>query len=354
MTHASQRVSRPLAALARSLSAAGILLAASVMATPVAAQKDTLTTIRERGVLLCGSSPGVAGFSKPDKDGRWVGFDTDICRALAAVVLNDKDKVRFVPLSSKDRLIALQSGDVDVLPRTTTWTIARNAAQGVQFTAVNYYDGQGFLVRKGLKITSAKELNGATICVAQGTTSELNLADYFRTHGMKYEIVTFVNSEEGFHAYANGRCDAYTTDLSALAAQALNLARPDDHVLLPEVISKEPLGPWVRQGDERWFNLVRWTVMALVNAEELGITQTNVDEMLKSKNPEVRRFLGLDGNFGEPLGVPQDWVVRIIRTVGNYGESFDRHLGVGSNLKLPRGINNLWTKGGLQYSAPFR
>jgi general L-amino acid transport system substrate-binding protein len=315
---------------------------------------DTLKTIKDRGSLVCGSSIGVAGFSKPDAKGRWEGFDTDICRALAAVVLNDQEKIRFVPLSSKDRLIALQSGEIDVLPRTTTWTLMRNIAQGVTFTAVNYYDGQGFLVPKKLKIKSAKELGGATICVAQGTTSELNLADYFRAQGMKYEIVNFVDTQEGFHAYANGRCDAYTTDLSALAAQKLNLAKPDEHELLADVISKEPLGPWVRQGDDRWFNLVRWTVMAMINAEELGITQANVEEMRQSKNPEIRRFLGEDMNTGEPLGVSKDWVVRVIKTVGNYGESFDRHLGKQSRLDLPRGVNNLWTKGGLQYSAPFR
>jgi general L-amino acid transport system substrate-binding protein len=330
------------------------LISSVLLASTALANADTIKTIRDRGHLICGSSPGVAGFSKPDANGRWEGFDTDICRALAMVIFNDQDKIRFVPLSSKDRLIALQSGEVDVLPRTTTWTLVRNAAQGVNFTAVNYYDGQGFMVRKSLRIQSSKELAGATICVAQGTTSELNLADYFRAHNMKYEIVNFVNAEEGFHAYANGRCDAYTTDLSALAAQKLSLAKPDEHMLLPDVISKEPLGPWVRQGDERWFNLVRWTVFAMINAEELGITKANVEEMRQSKNPEVARFLGVDSNTGEPLGVTQDWVVRIIKTVGNYGESFERHLGRGSRLALPRGVNNLWTKGGLQYSPPFR
>lgn len=330
------------------------LISSALLVSTSLSSADTIKKIRDRGVLLCGSSPGVAGFSKPDANGRWEGFDTDICRALAAVIFNDQDKIRFVPLSSKDRLIALQSGDVDVLPRTTTWTLVRNISQGVNFTAVNYYDGQGFLVRKALKVQTARELSGATICVAQGTTSELNLSDYFRANNMKYEIVNFVNAEEGFHAYANGRCDAYTTDLSALAAQKLNLSRPDEHILLPDVISKEPLGPWVRQGDERWFNLVRWTVFAMINAEELGITKANVEAMRQSKNPEIQRFLGGESNMSDPLGVPQDWTVRIIKTVGNYGESFERHLGEKSRLALPRGVNNLWTKGGLQYSPPFR
>jgi general L-amino acid transport system substrate-binding protein len=320
--------------------------------SPAAA--DTIETIRNRGKIICGTSPGVAGFSLQDAAGRWQGFDTDICRALAAVIFDDPEKTAFVPLTSKDRLIALQAGEIDVLPRTTTWTLSRNASQGVTFTAVNYYDGQGFMVTKKLGVTSAAQLGGASICVAQGTTSELNLADYFRKLGQKYEPAAFATSEEALRAYEAGRCDAYTTDVSALSANMLKFAAPDDHLVLPEIISKEPLGPWVRTGDERWFNLVRWTLFALINAEELGVTQANVREMTKSSNPEVKRFLGLDGKFGEALGVTNDWVVRIIAAVGNYGESFERHLGKTSRMRLARGPNELWTKGGLQYSPPFR
>lgn len=314
----------------------------------------TLSKIRDRGELICGSSPGVAGFSIQDATGRWNGFDTDICRALAVAIFNDQDKIKFIPLSSKDRLIALQSGEIDVLPRTTTWTLSRNLSQGVTFTAVNYYDGQGFMVPKKLGVTSATKLDGASICVAQGTTSELNLADYFRRTKMKYEVAAFGTAEEALKAYESGRCDAYTTDISALSAVRLKLQDADNHIILPEVISKEPLGPWVRTGDEGWFNLVRFTVLALVDAEELGVTKGNVREMLKSDNPEIKRFLGLDGKFGEALGVTNDWTVRMIAAVGNYGESFERHLGKSSPLKLERGPNALWTQGGLQYSPPFR
>lgn len=326
------------------------LLCAGAQAQP----SPTLAKIRERGELICGSSPGVAGFSIQDATGRWNGFDTDICRALAVAIFNDQNKIKFIPLSSKDRLIALQSGEIDVLPRTTTWTLSRNLSQGVTFTAVNYYDGQGFLVSRKLGVTSASKLDGASICVAQGTTSELNLADYFRRSKMKYEVAAFGTAEEGLKAYESGRCDAYTTDISALSAVRLKLQSPDEHVILPEVISKEPLGPWVRTGDEAWFNLVRFTVLALIDAEELGITKDNVKEMLKSDNPEIKRFLGLDGKFGEALGLTNDWTVRMIATVGNYGESFERHLGKTSPLKLERGPNALWTNGGLQYSPPFR
>jgi general L-amino acid transport system substrate-binding protein len=329
-------------------------LALAVACAAPAFAADTLKAIRERGKIICGTSPGVAGFSTQDANGRWEGFDTDICRALAAVIFDDTEKAGFVPLTSKDRLIALQAGEIDVLPRTTTWTLARNAGQGVTFTAVNYYDGQGFLVPKKLGVTSATKLDGASVCVAQGTTSELNLADFYRRQKMKYEVAAFATSEEALRAYEAGRCDAYTTDISALSANMLKFRAPEEHVILPEVISKEPLGPWVRTGDEAWFNLVRWTVLALINAEELGVTRANVREMLKSSNPEVKRFLGLDGKMGEALGVTNDWVVRIVAAVGNYGESFERHLGMKSRLRLARGPNELWSKGGIQYSPPFR
>ncbi|MBN9443234.1 MAG: amino acid ABC transporter substrate-binding protein [Bosea sp. (in: a-proteobacteria)] len=339
----------------RSLRALAALACLAALCAPAAAQTSpTLAKIRERGELICGSSPGVAGFSIQDATGRWNGFDTDICRALAAAIFDDQDKIKFIPLSSKDRLIALQAGEIDVLPRTTTWTLSRNLSQGVTFTTVNYYDGQGFMVPKKLGVTSASKLDGASICVAQGTTSELNLADYFRRNRMKYEVAAFGTAEEALKAYESGRCDAYTTDISSLSAVRLKLQDIDNHVILPDVISKEPLGPWVRTGDEGWFNLVRFTVLALVNAEELGVTKANVREMLKSDNPEIKRFLGLEGKFGEALGLTNDWTVRMIAAVGNYGESFDRYLGKGSRLGLERGPNALWTNGGLQYAPPFR
>ena len=319
-----------------------------------ASAQTTLERIKQRGHVICSASQGVTGFSLPDAQGKWRGFDSDICRALAAAIFGDQEKAKYISLASKDRLIALQSGEIDVLSQTTTWTLSRDANFGVNFTAINYFDGQGFLVRKKADVTAVKQLDGASICVAQGTTTELNLADYFRTHGLKYEVIAFSGLDDAIQAYEAGRCDAYTTDLSQLAAQRMKLKTPDDHALLTEVISKEPLGPWVRQGDDAWFDIVRWTVFAMLNAEEFGITQANVDEMVKSQNPEIRRLLGSEGKFGESMGLTNDWVVRIVKAVGNYGESFDRHLGGNSALKLPRGPNRLWTKGGLQYAPPVR
>jgi general L-amino acid transport system substrate-binding protein len=336
------------------LARVGAVLVAVGM-VPLPALAGTLEVIRERGKIVCGTSAGVAGFSTQDADGRWQGFDIDICRALAAAVFNDAEKIAFVPLSSKDRLIALQSGEIDILPRTTTWTLSRNAGQGVTFTAVNYYDGQGFMVPRKLGVSSATQLGGASVCVAQGTTSELNLADYFRKLGVKYEVAAFGTPEDALNAYEVGRCDAYTTDISALSANKLKFRAPEEHVVLPEVISKEPLGPWVRTGDETWFNLVRWTVLAMINAEELGVTKENVRELAEtSTNPELRRFLVESEKHGMAFGVSKDWIVRIIAAVGNYGESFERNLGMSSRLKLQRGPNALWTQGGLQYSPPFR
>ena len=319
-----------------------------------AAAADMIQTIKARGHLTCGASQGVAGFSAPDAQGKWRGFDTDICKALAAVLFDDPEKVVYLPLSSKDRLTALQSGEIDILSRTTTWTLSRNANQGLAFTAINYYDGQGFVVRKKLGVKGVAELAGASLCVPQGTTTELNLSDYFSSRNLKYDVVTFATPDEALKAYESGRCDAYTTDISSLASEKNKFAAPDEHEILPEVISKEPLGPWVREGDSRWFNLVRWTVYALIGAEELGVTQANVESQLQSANPEVKRMLGASGSFGEALGVSNDWVVRIVKAVGNYGESFDRNLGAKSPIRLPRGPNELWTKGGLQYSPPFR
>ncbi|RYE86393.1 MAG: amino acid ABC transporter substrate-binding protein, partial [Hyphomicrobiales bacterium] len=319
---------------------AGLCLTAAL---PLAAQaQTTLERIKQRGHLICGTSQGVAGFSLPDAQGQWRGFDTDLCRALAGAIFNDQEKAKYISLASKDRLTVLQSGEIDVLSRTTTWTLGRDAGFGLNFTAINYFDGQGFLVRKSTGVKDLKALNGASICVAQGTTTELNLADYFRNHGMKYEVIAYAGLDETIQAYEAGRCDAYTTDLSQLAANRMKLKAPADHELLPEMISKEPLGPWVRQGDDAWFDIVRWTVYAMLNAEEFGITQANVEEMVKSANPEIKRLLGAEGKFGESLGLTNDWVVRIVKAVGNYGESFDRHLGAKSPLNLPRGMNRLW------------
>ena len=314
----------------------------------------TLKAVQERGVLSCGVSQGLPGFSAPDDTGKWSGLDVDFCRAIAAVTLNDPLKVKFVPLSAKDRFTALQSGEVDVLSRNTTWSLSRDTSLGLNFTAVMYYDGQGFLVRKALKVNSALELNGASVCVQTGTTNEQNLSDYFRANGMKYEVVAFATADETIKAYESGRCDVFTSDVSQLYAERLKVTVPDDHVVLPEIISKEPLGPVVRHGDDQWFDIVKWTVFALVNAEELAVTQKNVDEMTKSPKPEIARLLGKDGNLGEQLGLTKDWVVRIVKAVGNYGESFDRNVGAGSKLRISRGLNKLWNQGGIQYAPPVR
>ena len=290
----------------------------------------------------------------PDAQGNWKGLDVDLCRAIAATIFNDPSKVKFIPLSAKDRFTALQSGEVDVLVRNSTWTMTRDASLGLLFTGVNYYDGQGFLVRKKLGVNSALQLSGASVCTQQGTTTELNLADYFRANNLKYEVVAFASSDETIKAYDAGRCDAFTTDASGLYAERLKLTNPDEHLVLPEIISKEPLGPSVRNNDPQWFNLVKWTHFAMLNAEELGVTQANVDQQLKSENPEIKRLLGTEGKFGEQIGLTPDWVVRIVKHVGNYGESFERNVGQGSLLKIARGQNGLWTKGGLQYAPPVR
>jgi general L-amino acid transport system substrate-binding protein len=316
--------------------------------------QTTLKTIKERGVLSCGVSQGLPGFSAPDDTGKWSGLDVDFCRALAAVVLNDPLKIKFVPLSAKDRFTALQSGEIDVLSRNTTWSLSRDTSLGLNFTAVMYYDGQGFLVRKSLKVNSALELNGASVCVQTGTTNEQNLADYFRANNMKYEVVAFATADETIKAYESGRCDVFTSDVSQLYAERLKLTVPDDHAVLPEIISKEPLGPVVRHGDDQWFDIVKWTLFAMINAEELNVTQKNVGEMLKSNKPEIARLLGTDGNLGEQLGLTKDWVVRIVKAVGNYGESFDRNVGAGSKLRISRGLNKLWNQGGIQYAPPIR
>ncbi len=328
---------------------AGLLLAGTA-----AQAQTTLERVKQRGQLICGTSTGIAGFSMADGQGNWSGLDVDVCRALAAAVFDDPAKVKFIPLASKDRLTSLQSGEIDVLPRTTTWTLSRDAGQGLNFTAVNYYDGQGFQVRAKSGVKSVKELNGASICTVQGTTNELNLSDYFRVNKMKYEVVAFQGIDETVKAYESGRCDAISTDMSQLVSYRLKMTDPAEHVLLPEVISKEPIGPYVRQGDDEWFDIVRWSVFALVNAEELGVTKANLAEMLKSENPEIRRLLGVEGKFGVGLGLTPDWIARIVKHVGNYAESYERNLGSGSRINLPRGINNLWSKGGIQFAPPVR
>ena len=319
-----------------------------------AAAAQTLKTVTDRGMLSCGVSQGLPGFSLPDDKGNWTGLDVDICRAIAAAIFNDSTKVKFVPLSAKDRFTALQSGEIDLLSRNTTWTLSRDTSLGANFTGVTYYDGQGFLVKKSLKVNSALELNSASVCVQTGTTTEQNLADYFKSNNMKYEVIAFGSNDEAVKAYESGRCDVFTTDVSGLYADRLKLANPADHAVLPEVISKEPLGPMVRHGDDQWFDLVKWTLFAMVDAEELGITQKNADDMAKSDKPELKRIFGTDGNFGESLGVTKDWVSRIVKAVGNYGESFDRNVGAGSKLGIARGLNQLWNKGGIQYAPPIR
>lgn len=330
-------------------------LAVAAMLPAQAAWSQTLKTVKDRGSLNCGANTGLAGFGLPDAQGNWTGLDVDFCRAVAAAVLGDAKKVKFVPLTAKDRFTALQSGEVDLLARNTTWTSSRDTSLGLNFTGVNYYDGQGFMInKKKLKISSALELSEAAVCVQQGTTTELNLADFFRANKMTLKTVTFATSNEAVKAYDDGRCDAFTTDASGLYAERLRLASPDDHTVLPEIISKEPLGPSVRHGDDQWFDIVKWVHFAMLNAEEAGITQKNVDDMLKSDNPDIKRLLGTEGNYGEQLGLGKDWVVNIIKQVGNYGEVFDRNVGDGSPLKIARGLNRLWTKGGLQYAPPVR
>jgi general L-amino acid transport system substrate-binding protein len=336
----------------RVITTLALATACAIGAQSVSAQ--TLKTVRERGSLVCGVSQGLPGFSNPDDRGNWTGLDVDLCRAIAAAIFNDPNKIKFSPLTAKDRFTALQSGEIDVLSRNTTWTLSRDASLGLNFPAVNYYDGQGFMVRKALKVNSALELGGASVCTQTGTTTELNVADFFRANKLKYEVVALATADETVKAYDSGRCDVFTSDVSQLYAMRLKLASQNDHAILPEIISKEPLGPAVRHGDDQWYDIVKWTHYAMVNAEELGITAKTVDDALKSDRPDVKRFAGTEGNFGEQLGLPKDWAVRIVRHVGNYGESFERNLGAGSRLNIERGLNRLWNKGGVQYAPPIR
>ncbi|TVR11351.1 MAG: amino acid ABC transporter substrate-binding protein [Salinarimonadaceae bacterium] len=315
----------------------------------------TLETVRERGELVCGVNPGLAGFSTVDAQGRWTGFDVAYCRAIAAAIFGDPERVRFEPLSARERFSALREGDIDVLLRNSTATMERDVALELDFPAITYFDGQGFLVRKDLGVSSARELNGATVCVENGTTTRLNLDDFFRQNGIRYEPVVFDSAIETIDAYLNGRCDAYTTDASGLYAQRLRAADPDNHVVLPEVISKEPLGPAVRHGDSHWADLVRWVHFAMLNAEEHGVTSQNVDDRrANDPAPVVRRLLGVEGDFGRMLGLDEDWAYNVIKHVGNYGEVYARNIGEGSPLRIQRGLNALWTRGGLQYGHPIR
>jgi general L-amino acid transport system substrate-binding protein len=332
---------------------ANILILVLIFASQGAAAQ-TLKAVKDRGVLNCGSNGTLAGFGLPDAAGRWVGLDVDVCRAVSAAIFGNAEKVKFVPLSAKDRFTALQSGEVDLLVRDTTWTLSRDSSLGFNFAGVNYYDGQAFMVRKALNLKSALDLNGASVCVQQGTTTELNASDFFRAQRLQFKSVTFATANEAVKAYDAGRCDAYTSDASSLYSERLRLSNPDDHVLLPEIISKEPLGPVVRQGDDQWFDVVKWTVFAMIDAEELGITSKNIEEMKTSANPDIRRFVGIEGNYGEQLGLSNDWAVRIVKLVGNYDEVFERNVGSGSPLKIKRGLNRLWSKGGIQYAPPIR
>jgi general L-amino acid transport system substrate-binding protein len=321
-----------------------------------AASAGTLDDVKAKGFVQCGVNTGLAGFGAPNDKGEWSGFDVDYCKAIAAAIFGDATKVKYTPTTAKERFTALQSGEVDLLARNTTWTISRDTALGFNFRAVNYYDGQGFMVKKSLNVKSALELSGASVCVQSGTTTELNLADFFKANKMEYNPVVFEKLEEVNAAYDAGRCDAYTTDQSGLYSIRLTLTAPDDHVILPEIISKEPLGPAVRQGDDQWFDVISWVHYALISAEEFGITQANVEEMKNSENPDIKRFLGMeaDSKIGADLGLDADWAVKLIKATGNYGEIFDRNIGEGSPLKIARGINALWSKGGLQYSPPIR
>ncbi|WP_135466289.1 amino acid ABC transporter substrate-binding protein [Crenalkalicoccus roseus] len=330
------------------------LLGAPALAQQPQAPGPTLAAVKQRDALVCGAHPGAPGFGVMDSQGIYRGLDADTCRAIAAAVLGDPNKVRWVVLSSQARLPALQSGQVDVLARTTTWTQTRDTANGLNFTAVTFYDGQGFLLRRSLNVQRARELEGATICVTTGTTNELNLADWARTNRIRIQPVVFEQNDETRHAYLAGRCDAFSTDASQLAGVRSALPNPQDHVILPDIISKEPLAPAVRHGDDQWFDIVRWTVFALILAEELGITRANVDEALRSENPEVRRLLGVSGDHGPLMGLDRRWAYNAIRAVGNYGEIFERNLGQGSPIGLPRGLNDLWSRGGLMYGMPIR
>jgi general L-amino acid transport system substrate-binding protein len=332
-----------------------VLAAAAAVAFAGAAQAAKLDQVKAKGFIQCGANGVLPGFSTPDDKGNWAGLDVDYCKALAAAVFGDASKVKYSPMTAKERFTALQSGEIDILSRNTTWTMDRDTALGLNFVGVMYYDGQGVMVKKSLGVKSAKELDGATVCVNQGTTTELNLADFFRVNNMKFTPVTFEKMDEVVAAYAAGRCDAYTTDISGLAAQRIKLQSPAEHVILPDVMSKEPLGPVVQHGDDQWFDIAKWVYYLLINAEEYGVTQANADDLrANSKNADVRRILGVEGDFGPKIGLDKDWGYNIVKAVGNYGEIYDRNIGPKTPIGLDRGVNALWTKGGIQYAPPVR
>jgi len=317
-----------------------------------AAAQSTLDSVRAKGFLQCGVSTGIAGFSAPDAKGVWRGIDVDVCRAIAAAVFGDAAKVRYTALTTQQRFTAIQSGEVDILSRNTTWTLARDTTLGLNFVGVNYYDGQGFMVPKKLNIKSAKQLNGATVCIQPGTTTELNVADYFRANKMSFKPVVIEKLEEVLNAYFSGRCDVFTTDHSGLISlRGSRAAKPDDHVILPEIISKEPLGPAVRHGDDRWFDIVKWSMFAMIEAEELGLSSKSIDKEASSANPTIQRFVGGTGDIGKMLGLDNKWALNIVKQVGNYAESFDANL---KPLGFERGLNRLWNQGGLMYAPPIR
>jgi general L-amino acid transport system substrate-binding protein len=331
-----------------------IAVVASLGLSATAVNAAILDDVKAKGYVQCGVTGGVPGFSAPDANNNWSGLEVDFCRSVAAAIFDDAEAVRYTPLTSQERFAALSAGEIDILSRTTTWTMSRDTDLGIKFAGVMYYDGQGFMVREADGIASAMDLSGAAICIESGTTTELNAADYFESNGMDFSPVVFTDQDEVVKAFEDGRCDVYTTDSSALAAERSKFANPDEYIILPEIISKEPLGPVVRQGDDQWFSITRWTYYALLEAEELGVTQANVDEMLGSDNPAIKRLLGVEGDFGTPIGLTADWAYRIIKQVGNYGEAFDRHVGPDTEIGLERGLNALWTNGGLQYAMPIR
>jgi len=340
--------------LKNKLAPVALALSALAISAPAQAGK-TLDAVKARGQLSCGVNTSAPGFSAADSQGKWTGLDVDYCRAVAAAVLGDANKVKFVPLNSQQRFAALQAGEVDILARNTTWSLTRDASLGAVFVGINYFDGQGFMVPKKLNVTDAKKLNGATVCVQSGTTSERNVADFFGAHKMKYKSVVFDTTEATQSAFFGGRCQVYTTDMSDLAGARTRAPKPDDYTILPNIVSKEPLGPSVRRGDDEWFQIARWTLFALLEAEEMGLTQANVDKQKASnKDPNVMRLLGASEDTGKLLGLDKDWAYRVVKQVGNYGESFEKHMGPNSPLQLPRGVNNLWTKGGLMYAPPIR
>jgi general L-amino acid transport system substrate-binding protein len=338
--------------LVKTIAASAALLGVAVAGI---AQAGTLDDVKAKGFVQCGVSTGVPGFSFTDEKGDWQGFDPSVCQAVAAAIFGDKTKVKYTPTTGKTRFTALRSGEIDMLARNTTWTFSRDTDLQLTFVGVNYYDGQGFMVPKALGVKSAKELNGASVCIQTGTTTELNLADYFRINGMSYEPVPIETNDEARTNYLAGRCDVYTTDASGLAATRATFEKPTDHVILPEIISKEPLGPLVRQGDDQWADVVRWSLNAMILAEEYGVTSANAaDQTASSNNPEVRRLLGVEGDMGKMAGLPNDWALNIVKQVGNFGEVFEKYIGANTPIGLERGLNAQYTSGGLIYSPPIR